>query len=145
MSTHVALLIALPAITNGVLAPVAGIIVDRYQPRSVFGFGFSMLAIALTWLSFEMDPGTLICRLMLPPSAIDPGRRERVRLLQRFNVARVAALLVLGCNVGVYVAARVHRFVRNYCRTIHGRRHGFGDEPCSRRGTRPLPQRRRWL
>jgi EmrB/QacA subfamily drug resistance transporter len=71
--TRSALLIAPMAIANGVLAPVVGRIVDRYHPRPVLGFGFSVLAIALTWLSFEMAPDTPIWRLVLPFTAIGVG------------------------------------------------------------------------
>jgi EmrB/QacA subfamily drug resistance transporter len=71
--TRSALLIAPMAIANGVLAPFVGVIVDRYHPRPVIGFGFSMLAIGLTWLSFEMAPGTPIWRLLLPFGAIGVG------------------------------------------------------------------------
>ena len=39
----------------------------------VLGFGFSVLAIALTWLSFEMDPSTPIWRLVLPFAAVGVG------------------------------------------------------------------------
>jgi len=68
--TRSALLIAPMAIGNGVLAPFVGRIVDRYHPRPVLGFGFSVLAIALTWLSFGMSPDTPIWRLVLPFTAI---------------------------------------------------------------------------
>jgi EmrB/QacA subfamily drug resistance transporter len=71
--TRSALLIAPMAIANGVLAPLVGRIVDRYHPRPVLGFGFSVLAIALTWLSFEMAPDTPIWRLVLPFTAIGVG------------------------------------------------------------------------
>jgi EmrB/QacA subfamily drug resistance transporter len=71
--TRSALLIAPMAIANGVLAPFVGRIVDRYHPRPVLGFGFSVLAIALTWLSFEMAPDTPIWRLVLPFTAIGVG------------------------------------------------------------------------
>ena len=54
--TRSALLIAPMAVCNGVFAPFVGRMVDRYHPRPVLGFGFSVLAIALTWLSFEMSP-----------------------------------------------------------------------------------------
>jgi hypothetical protein len=54
------------AVTTGVLAPFVGRIVDRAHPRPIVGFGFSMLAIALTWLSVEMTPTTAIWRLILP-------------------------------------------------------------------------------
>lgn len=65
-ATRSALLMAPMAITSGLLAPVVGMIVDRAHPLHVLGFGFSMLAISLTWLSMELDPGTPIWRLVLP-------------------------------------------------------------------------------
>ena len=52
--TRSALLTAPMAIATGVLAPWVGRIVDRSHPRPIIGFGFSLLAIALTWLSVEM-------------------------------------------------------------------------------------------
>ncbi|BBZ51542.1 DHA2 family efflux MFS transporter permease subunit [Mycobacterium heidelbergense] len=71
--TRSALLIAPMAVANGVLAPFVGRIVDRHHPRPVLGFGFSVLAIALTWAAFEMSPGTPIWRLGLPFFAIGVG------------------------------------------------------------------------
>jgi EmrB/QacA subfamily drug resistance transporter len=68
-----ALLIAPMAVANGVFAPVVGRIADKYHPRPVVGFGFSVLAIALTWLALEMAPGTPIWRLVLPFFAIGVG------------------------------------------------------------------------
>ena len=46
---------------------------DRFPPLPVLGFGFSMLAIGLTWLSFEMAPGTPIWRLALAFGALGVG------------------------------------------------------------------------
>jgi EmrB/QacA subfamily drug resistance transporter len=71
--TRSALLTAPMAIATGVLAPFVGKIVDRSHPRPVIGFGFSMLAIALTWLSVEMTPATPIWRLVLPLTAMGIG------------------------------------------------------------------------
>ncbi len=71
--TRSALLTAPMAIATGLLAPVVGRIVDRAHPRSVVGFGFSVLAIALTWLSIEMTPTTPIWRLVLPFAAVGVG------------------------------------------------------------------------
>lgn len=71
--TRSALLIAPMAIANGVFAPFVGKIVDNYHPRPVLGFGFSVLAIALTWLTFEMSPTTPIWRLVLPFFATGVG------------------------------------------------------------------------
>jgi EmrB/QacA subfamily drug resistance transporter len=64
--TRAALLTAPMAIASGVLAPFVGKLVDRVPPRPIVGFGFSALAIALTWLSFEMTTTTPIWRLVLP-------------------------------------------------------------------------------
>jgi EmrB/QacA subfamily drug resistance transporter len=64
--TRSALLMAPMAITTGALAPSVGKIVDRAHPRPIIGFGFSALAVALTWLSVEMTPTTPIWRLVLP-------------------------------------------------------------------------------
>ncbi|GJF15625.1 MFS transporter [Mycolicibacterium cyprinidarum] len=64
--TRAALLTAPMAVATGVLAPFVGKLVDRSHPRPVVGFGFSVLAIALTWLSIEMTPETPIWRLVLP-------------------------------------------------------------------------------
>ncbi len=71
--TRSALLIAPLAIANGVLAPFVGMIIDRFPPLPVLGFGFSVLAIGLTWLSFEMAPGTPIWRLVPAFGAIGVG------------------------------------------------------------------------
>ncbi|MFZ1178631.1 MAG: DHA2 family efflux MFS transporter permease subunit [Mycobacterium sp.] len=71
--TRSALLIAPMAIANGVLAPFVGRMVDKYHPRPVLGFGFSVLAIALTWLSFEMSPDTPIWQLVFPFGAVGVG------------------------------------------------------------------------
>ncbi len=64
--TRAALLTAPMAVATGVLAPFVGKLVDRAHPRPIVGFGFSALAIALTWLSIEMTPTTPIWRLLLP-------------------------------------------------------------------------------
>ncbi|TFV57522.1 DHA2 family efflux MFS transporter permease subunit [Mycobacterium sp. PS03-16] len=64
--TESALLTAPMAIATGLLAPAVGRLVDRFHPRPIIGFGFSAVAIALTWLSFEMAPDTPIWRLVLP-------------------------------------------------------------------------------
>jgi MFS family permease len=61
------------AVASGVLAPFVGRLVDRSHPRPIIGFGFSTLAIALLWLSIEMNPSTPIWRLMLPLCAMGVG------------------------------------------------------------------------
>ncbi|WP_448455670.1 MFS transporter [Mycolicibacterium elephantis] len=64
--TRSGLLMAPMAIVSGVLAPFVGKIVDRSHPRPVVGFGFSVLAISMTWLSIEMTPTTPIWRIAVP-------------------------------------------------------------------------------
>src|SRR6202008_44837 len=71
--TRSALLIAPMAITSGLLAPIVGNMVDRSHPRSVVGFGFSVLAIGLTWLSIVMTPSAPIWQLVLPFIALGVG------------------------------------------------------------------------
>ncbi|KQY03460.1 MFS transporter [Mycobacterium sp. Root135] len=71
--TRSALLTAPMAVMSGVLAPVVGKLVDRSHPRPLIGFGFSAVAIALTWLSFEMTPTTPIWRLELPLTLMGVG------------------------------------------------------------------------
>ncbi|MED5816051.1 DHA2 family efflux MFS transporter permease subunit [Mycolicibacterium sp. 050232] len=68
-----ALLTAPTAIASGVLAPVVGRIVDRAHPTPVIGFGFSAMAIGLTWLAMEMTPTTPIWRLLLPQLVMGIG------------------------------------------------------------------------
>lgn len=71
--TRSAVLLAPLAIVSGVLSPFAGRIIDRAHPLPVLGFGFSVLAISLTWLSIEMDPSTPIWRLVLPLCVMGAG------------------------------------------------------------------------
>jgi len=71
--TRAALLTAPMAVASGVLAPFVGRLVDRSRPGPIIGFGFSTLAIALLWLSIEMNPSTPIWRLMMPLCAMGVG------------------------------------------------------------------------
>lgn len=68
-----ALLTAPMAVASGMFAPGVGKIIDRSHPLPVLGFGFSVLAIALTWLAVEMTPTTPIWRLLLPFTAMGVG------------------------------------------------------------------------
>ena len=71
--TGSALLMAPMAIASGVLAPFVGRNVDRAHPRPIVGFGFSAIAIAMTWLSVELTPTTPVWRLVLPLTLIGVG------------------------------------------------------------------------
>ena len=103
--TRSALLTAPMAIATGVLAPFVGKIVDRSHPRPVIGFGFSMLAIALTWLSIEMTPTTPIWRLVLPMTATGVGMAFIWSPLAATATRNLPPQLA-GAGSGVYNATR---------------------------------------
>lgn len=103
--TQSALLTAPMAIATGVLAPVVGRIVDRWHPRPVVGFGFSVLAIALTWLSLEMAPATAIWRLVLPLTATGIGMAFIWSPLAATATRNLPARLA-GAGSGVYNTTR---------------------------------------
>jgi EmrB/QacA subfamily drug resistance transporter len=103
--TRSALLTAPMAITTGVLAPLVGKIVDRSHPRPVIGFGFSMLAIAMTWLSIEMTPTTPIWRLVLPLTAMGIGSAFIWAPLAATATRNLPPQLA-GAGSGVYNATR---------------------------------------
>ena len=103
--TRSALLTAPMAIVSGLLAPIVGEIVDRFHPRPVVGFGFSVLAIALTWLSFEMTPTTPIWRLVLPFIVMGVGMAF-VWSPPTATATRNLPPHLAGASSGVYIAAR---------------------------------------
>jgi EmrB/QacA subfamily drug resistance transporter len=103
--TRSALLTAPMAIATGVLAPVVGKIVDRAHPRPIVGFGFSMLAVALTWLSVEMTPTTPIWRLLLPMAAMGVGMAFIWAPLAATATRNLPPQLA-GAGSGVYNATR---------------------------------------
>ena len=103
--TESALLTAPMAIATGLLAPVVGRIVDRAHPRPIIGFGFSMLAIALTWLSIEMTPTTPIWRLLLPFLAMGIGMAFIWSPLAATATRNLPGHLA-GAGSGVYNATR---------------------------------------
>lgn len=103
--TRSALLIAPMAVASGVLAPFVGQLVDRAHPRPILGFGFSVLAIALTWLSIEMTPTTPIWRLVLPLTAMGVGMAYIWAPLAATATRNLPPHLA-GAGSGVYNATR---------------------------------------
>jgi len=103
--TRSALLTAPMAIATGVLAPFVGRIVDSVHPRPVVGFGFSVLAIALTWLSIEMTPTTPIWRLLLPLAGMGVGMAFIWAPLATTATRNLPPRLA-GAGSGVYNATR---------------------------------------
>jgi len=103
--TRSALLTAPMAITSGLLAPLVGKIVDRSHPRPVVGFGFSVLAIGLTWLSIVMTPSAPIWQLVLPFIALGVGMAFIWSPLAA-TATRNLPLRLAGAGSGVYNATR---------------------------------------
>jgi EmrB/QacA subfamily drug resistance transporter len=103
--TRSALLTAPMAITSGLLAPIVGKIVDRSHPRSVVGFGFSVLAIGLTWLSIAMTPSAPIWQLVLPFIALGFGMAFIWAPLAATATRNLPGRLA-GAGSGVYNATR---------------------------------------
>ncbi|MBV8863643.1 MAG: MFS transporter [Mycobacterium sp.] len=103
--TRSALLTAPMAITSGLLAPIVGKIVDRCHPRSVVGFGFSVLAIGLTWLSIVMTPSGPIWQLVLPFFVLGVGMAFIWSPLAATATRNLPPRLA-GASSGVYNATR---------------------------------------
>lgn len=103
--TRSALLVAPMAVASGVLAPFVGRIVDSTHPRPIIGFGFSVLAVALTWLSIEMTPTTAIWRLVLPLTAMGVGMAFIWAPLATTATRNLPPRLA-GAGSGVYNATR---------------------------------------
>ena len=103
--TRAALLTAPMAVFSGVLAPFVGRLVDRYHPRPIIGFGFSVLAGSLLWLSIEMNPGTATWRLMLPLGAMGVGMAFIWAPLGATATRNLPARLA-GAGSGVYNTTR---------------------------------------
>jgi EmrB/QacA subfamily drug resistance transporter len=103
--TRSALLVAPMAVASGVLAPFVGRIVDSAHPRPIVGFGFSLVAIALTWLSIEMTPTTAIWRLVLPLTAMGVGMAFIWAPLATTATRNLPPRLA-GAGSGVYNATR---------------------------------------
>jgi EmrB/QacA subfamily drug resistance transporter len=103
--TRSALVIAPMAITSGLLAPIVGNMVDRSHPRSVVGFGFSVLAIGLTWLSIVMTPSAPIWQFVLPFIALGVGMAFIWAPLAATATRNLPPRLA-GAGSGVYNATR---------------------------------------
>jgi EmrB/QacA subfamily drug resistance transporter len=103
--TRSALLMAPTAIAGGLLAPIVGKIIDRAHPRPVVGFGFSALAVALTWLSIEMTPSTPIWRLVLALTVMGVGMAFIWSPLSATATRNLPPQLV-GAGSGVFNATR---------------------------------------
>ncbi|BEH77979.1 MULTISPECIES: MFS transporter [Mycobacterium] len=100
-----AALIAPMVVMSGVVSPLVGKIVDRYHPKLVVSSAFTMLAVALTWLSIEMSLSTPIWRLVLPITALGVAIPFVWAPLAAIGSRDLPAQLA-GTGAGVYTAAR---------------------------------------
>ncbi|WP_280826935.1 MFS transporter [Mycobacterium sp. OTB74] len=105
-ATRAALLTAPMAVVSGLLAPVVGKMIDRYSPQPIVGFGFSALAIGLTWLSFDLTPTTPAWRLMPPFIAMGVGMAFIWSPLAATATRNLPPQLA-GAGSGVYNATRL--------------------------------------
>ncbi|WP_372513010.1 MFS transporter [Mycobacterium cookii] len=103
--TRAALLTAPMAVTSGVLAPFVGRIIDRVHPQPLVGFGFSALAIGVTWLSFVMTATVPIWELVLPFFVLGIGMAFIWAPLAT-TATRNLPDQVAGASSGVYNATR---------------------------------------
>ncbi len=103
--TRSALLTAPMAVVSGALAPLVGGIVDRARPSVVIGFGFSVLAIGVTWLSWAMAPATPIWGLLLPFVVLGVGMAFIWAPLAATATRNLPPQLA-GAGSGVYNATR---------------------------------------
>lgn len=124
--TQAALLTAPQAVVTGVLAPFVGRLTDRTHPRPIIGFGFSVLAVAMVWLSVEMTPATPIWRLMLPlvvmgigmpfiwaPLGATATRNLPARLAGAgsgvYNTTRQVGSVLGSASMAAFMSERLHR------------------------------------
>ncbi|WP_081290410.1 DHA2 family efflux MFS transporter permease subunit [Mycobacterium asiaticum] len=103
--TRSALLIAPIAISSGLLAPVVGQIIDKTHPVPILGFGFSALAVSMTWLALELQPDTPVWRLVLPFIGVGIGMAFIWSPLAA-TATRHLAPEQAGAGSGVYNATR---------------------------------------
>ena len=72
--TEAALLLIPMALLSGVLAPIAGRILDRVDPRVLLVPGLGLTTIALVWYGLLMTPDTPIWMFLLPSALMGIGQ-----------------------------------------------------------------------
>ncbi|EUA71870.1 major Facilitator Superfamily protein [Mycobacteroides abscessus subsp. bolletii 1513] len=68
--TKAALTQAPTAIVSGILAPLAGWLVDRVRPSILIGGGIALMIASTLWWTLLMRPETQMWQLMLPAAGI---------------------------------------------------------------------------
>ena len=103
--TQAALLLTPMAILSGALAPLAGKLVQRGDPKYIAVFGFTSLAVSLFWLGSILTPDTPYWLLMLPITLMGLANAciwSPVSLTATRNLSREVA----GAGSGVYNTTR---------------------------------------
>ncbi|WP_292714201.1 DHA2 family efflux MFS transporter permease subunit [Microbacterium sp. 13-71-7] len=72
--TQAALLLIPMAVLSGVLAPIAGRILDRVDPRVLLVPGLGLTTVALVWYGLLMTPDTPIWMFLLPSALMGIGQ-----------------------------------------------------------------------
>lgn len=72
--TEAALLLIPMAVLSGVLAPIAGRILDRVDPRVLLVPGLGLTTVALVWYGLLMTPDTPIWMFLLPSALMGIGQ-----------------------------------------------------------------------
>lgn len=154
--TGAALLTAPMAVASGILAPFVGRIVDDSHPRSIIGFGFSTLSVALVWLSIEMSPSTPIWRVALPlavmgvgmafifaPLGVTATRNLPPRLAGAgsgvYNTTRQVGSVLGSASMAAFMSSRINAEMRSVSGPVFGGAASTDDMPMGASDMTHLP------
>jgi len=103
--TESALLLVPMALFSAGLAPVVGRLVDRLHPRSITLVGFAGAMVAVTALSFGMEPHASVWRLLLPLALLGVANACLWAPLSA-TATRNLPMSAAGAGAGVYNTTR---------------------------------------
>ena len=103
--TQAALLLIPMAVLSGVLAPIAGRILDRVDPRVLLVPGLGLTTVALVWYGLLMTPDTPIWMFLLPSALMGIGQAGMWGPLAT-TATRNLAPRQAGAGAGIYNTTR---------------------------------------
>ncbi|MBN9158961.1 MULTISPECIES: DHA2 family efflux MFS transporter permease subunit [unclassified Microbacterium] len=103
--TQAALLLIPMAVLSGVLAPLAGRILDRVDPRVLLVPGLGLTVLALVWYALLMNPDTPIGMFLLPSALMGIGQAGMWGPLAT-TATRNLAPRQAGAGAGIYNTTR---------------------------------------
>ncbi|SDL58664.1 DHA2 family efflux MFS transporter permease subunit [Microbacterium azadirachtae] len=103
--TEAALLLIPMAVLSGVLAPLAGRILDRVDPRLLLVPGLGLTVLALVWYALLMNPDTPIGMFLLPSALMGIGQAGMWGPLAT-TATRNLAPRQAGAGAGIYNTTR---------------------------------------